>query len=52
MQPSLKGAEESIGLFEQAIAKDPGFAPAYAGVAAGEALDPLSIDSMRPNAWR
>ena len=37
MQPSLKGAEESIGLFEQAIAKDPEFAPAYAGVAAGEA---------------
>jgi tetratricopeptide (TPR) repeat protein len=37
MQPSLKGAEESIGLFEQALAKDPTFAPAHAGVAAGEA---------------
>jgi tetratricopeptide (TPR) repeat protein len=30
----LSGAEVSIELFEQAIAKDPAFAPAYAGVAA------------------
>jgi tetratricopeptide (TPR) repeat protein len=37
MQPALRGAEESISLFNQAITKDPSFAPAYAGVAAGEA---------------
>jgi tetratricopeptide (TPR) repeat protein len=37
MQPALKGAEESINLFEQATTKAPSFAPAYAGVAAGEA---------------
>ena len=30
----MSGAEVSIELFEQAIAKDPAFAPAYAGVAA------------------
>ena len=33
MQPALKGMVKSIGPFEQAIAKDPAFAPAYAGLA-------------------
>jgi hypothetical protein len=33
-QRGLSGAEVSIELFEHAIAKDPKFAPAYAGVAA------------------
>jgi tetratricopeptide (TPR) repeat protein len=37
MQRALSGAELSIDLFEQAIAKDPSFAPAYAGLAAMEA---------------
>ena len=35
--PSLSGVESSINLFNQAIAKDASFAPAYAGVAAGYA---------------
>jgi tetratricopeptide (TPR) repeat protein len=35
--PSLSGIESSIDLFHQAITKDPSFAPAYAGVAAGYA---------------
>jgi tetratricopeptide (TPR) repeat protein len=37
MQRALSGVEASIEMFEQAIAKDPKFAPAYAGVAAMEA---------------
>jgi tetratricopeptide (TPR) repeat protein len=37
MRPAVKGVEESIDLFEQAIARDPSFAPAYAGIAAGQA---------------
>ena len=32
----IEGVEDSIDLFEQAIAKDPSFAPAYAGLAAVE----------------
>ena len=36
-QASVRGIETSINLFQQAIAKDPSFAPAYAGVAAGYA---------------
>jgi tetratricopeptide (TPR) repeat protein len=35
--PNLTGVESSIDLFQQAIAKDPSFAPAYAGIAAGDA---------------
>jgi tetratricopeptide (TPR) repeat protein len=35
--PNVSGIETSIHLFEQAIAKDPSFAPAYAGIAAGYA---------------
>jgi tetratricopeptide (TPR) repeat protein len=37
MRRALSGAEASIELFEQAIARDPKFAPGYAGVAAMEA---------------
>lgn len=33
MQPDLAGMSKSIGPFEQAIARDPAFAPAYAGLA-------------------
>jgi tetratricopeptide (TPR) repeat protein len=36
-QPNVSGVETSINLFQQAIAKDPSFSPAYAGVAAGYA---------------
>jgi tetratricopeptide (TPR) repeat protein len=34
-QPSLSGIDSGIDLFRQAIAKDPSFARAYAGIAAG-----------------
>jgi Flp pilus assembly protein TadD len=34
-RPALRGVQDSIDLFIQAISKDPSFAPAYAGVAAG-----------------
>jgi tetratricopeptide (TPR) repeat protein len=37
MRPAVRGVEASIDFFEQAIAKDSSFAPAYAGVAAAEA---------------
>jgi Flp pilus assembly protein TadD len=37
MRPGVSGVEESISLFKQAVAKDRSFAPAYAGVAAGQA---------------
>jgi serine/threonine-protein kinase len=36
MQRATSGVELSVDLFEQAIAKDPSFAPAYAGLAAME----------------
>ena len=36
--PSLTGPAQAIGLFEQAIAKDPAFAPAYAGMATAYAI--------------
>jgi tetratricopeptide (TPR) repeat protein len=35
--PNLSGVENSIDLFQQAATKDPSFAPAYAGIAAGDA---------------
>jgi len=35
--PGLRGIEDSIDLFQQALARDPAFAPAYAGIAAGQA---------------
>ena len=37
IQRGLSGYDQSIGLFEEAIAKDPSFAPAYAGLAAAHA---------------
>ena len=37
MLPALTGIERSLGPFEQAIANDPSFAPAYAGLAAAHA---------------
>jgi len=37
MRPAASGVQVSIDLFEQAIAKDSSFAPAYAGLAAMEA---------------
>lgn len=37
MQPGLRGVKDSIFLFKQVIAKDSSFAPAYAGLAAGQA---------------
>jgi len=36
--PSLSGPAKAIGLFEQAIAKDPAFAPAYAGMGTAYAI--------------
>jgi tetratricopeptide (TPR) repeat protein len=37
MRPGVRGVEITLDLFEQAIGKDPSFAPGYAGVAAMEA---------------
>jgi len=37
IQRGVAGRREGIGLFREAIAKDPSFAPAYAGLAAGYA---------------
>jgi tetratricopeptide (TPR) repeat protein len=37
MRPSVRGVQITLDLSEQAIEKDPSFAPAYAGVAAMEA---------------
>ena len=36
-RPALRGVEDSLDLFQQAIAKDPSFAPGYAGIAAAYA---------------
>lgn len=38
IQPGFSGYDESVPLFEQAIAKDPSFAPAYAGLAVDHAM--------------
>jgi serine/threonine-protein kinase len=38
MLPALKGINRSVDPFEQAIAKDPSFAPAYAGLAVAHAV--------------
>jgi hypothetical protein len=42
----LRDYDQSIGLFEQAIAKDPSFAPAYAGVAASYAAQSAIIENL------
>ena len=45
--PNAAGIESSIDLFEQAISKDPSFAPAYAGIAAGAAAR-SGFDRLEP----
>ena len=45
--PNTTGIESSIDLFEQAISKDPSFAPAYAGIAAGAAAR-SAFDRLEP----
>lgn len=47
-QRALTGVEVSIELFEQAIARDPMFAPAYAGVAAMQAAR-SAFDRFNPS---
>ena len=39
-----EGVAEAIGYFEQAIAEDPSYAPAYAGLADSYALDVVPLD--------
>jgi hypothetical protein len=48
--PGLRGIEDSIDLFQQALARDPAFAPAYAGIAAGQAARSALIGSQWPSA--
>ena len=45
--PAATGITRSVGPFEQAIAKDPVFAPAYAGLAAARAAQ-LGFDEFDP----
>jgi tetratricopeptide (TPR) repeat protein len=45
--PNVTGVESSIDLFERAISKDPSFAPAYAGIAAGDAVR-SGFDRLEP----
>ena len=45
--PNSTGIESSIDLFEQAVSKDPLFAPAYAGIAAGDAAR-SAFDRLEP----
>ena len=58
MAPACTGAELSAELFEQAIAKDSSFAPAYAGLAAMEAarsgfdrFNPIERAAMIAKGW-
>jgi TolB-like protein/Flp pilus assembly protein TadD len=46
IQRGIPGYDQSIGPFEEAIAKDPSFAPAYAGLAAAYAV---RSDRFRPD---
>ena len=56
----LRGLRQSVAVFEQAIAKDPAFAPAYAGLALAHAIlsgnftndIPDEVAKMRPAAER
>src|ERR1700674_3447484 len=56
----LRGFRKSVPVFEQAIAKDPAFAPAYAGLALAHVLlsgnfnydIPEEVAKMRPAAER
>jgi tetratricopeptide (TPR) repeat protein len=45
--PNVTGIDSSIDLFEQAISKDPSFAPAYAGIAACDAAR-SAFDRLEP----
>jgi serine/threonine-protein kinase len=47
MLPLLTGIDRSVAPFEQAIAKDPSFAPAYAGLAAAHAAR-TGFDEFNP----
>lgn len=54
----MRGVESSIDLFHQAIAKDPSFAPAYAGIASGYAarsgfdgFDAAQLADMFAQGW-
>ena len=58
MLPLLSGINRCIAPFEQAIAKDPSFAPAYAGLAAAHAIragfdefDPAARAGEMSNGW-
>jgi tetratricopeptide (TPR) repeat protein len=58
MQPAVRGIETSIDLFRQVIVKDPAFAPAYAGIAAGYAarsgfdgFDENQLANMLAQGW-
>jgi TolB-like protein/Tfp pilus assembly protein PilF len=48
IQRGIRGTVESIGTFEQAIAKDSSFAPAYAGFAAAYATRSLQFPGDHP----
>lgn len=56
--PNLTGIESSVDVFQQATTKDPSFAPAYAGIAAGDAarsgfdrLDPARRAQIIAQGW-
>ncbi len=56
--PNVSGIESSIDLFRQAIEREPSFAPAYAGIAAGYAarsgfdgFDEVQIAEMFAKGW-
>jgi tetratricopeptide (TPR) repeat protein len=58
IQPAVRGIESSIDLFRHAIARDPSFAPAYAGIASGYAarsgfdgFDEIQIAAMLAEGW-
>jgi len=48
LEHGLRGVLESIGPFEQAVTKDPAFAPAYAGLAAAYALRSIQFPLNHP----
>ena len=57
-RPALRGVEDSIDLFTQAISKDASFAPGYAGIAAGlaarsgfEQFDEVERAAMLEKGW-
>ena len=45
-QRGLNGNKPAIGLFEEAVAKDPSFAPAYAGLAAAYAYTSATFENL------